>query len=280
MIVTKPPLRRLTPTARGELARSVPQGRGSVRTSESRFAPWTILARLTLLPFLLLATPLQAVDYGGFFEFTLYSQDDQVAEDYKPDVILLFHGFGSAMPNGTYGVFHEAFMESHTVLGFNYDYTNVPADIEQLDELYRKFLKGRRLTVVGTSLGGFWANYFANAVGAERVVLINPVIDPQDTMRRHLGKQYSKKRQMSFTVTEAHVSAYGRITPKDNPETRKLVLLTKDDEVLDHQAARQVFAKISRTEVVVLETGGHSMPLDEAQTLATIRRFIEDRQED
>jgi predicted esterase YcpF (UPF0227 family) len=187
------------------------------------------LAGLVIVWAVSVPAPGQAVEYGRDLKFTLYS------------------GQGEAMPNRTYKVLNRAFGATHTVVGFNYDYVDVAANRAELQELYDRFLEGRNLIVVGTSLGGFWANYFANHVGARGAILINPVVDPQELMR------------------------------VENPRTDMLVLLTKDDEVLRYQDAVRVFSAASRAKIEIFETGGHSPPLDRPDIMAAIRRFVEAR---
>ena len=82
----------------------------------------------------------RAVELGGFFAYTLYNQSDEPAEEFKDDILLLFHGFRSAMPNHDYRVLHEAFKDSHSVVGFNYDYVDVNTNLRELDDLYNCLL--------------------------------------------------------------------------------------------------------------------------------------------
>lgn len=234
----------------------------------------TRLAAFLLVPLLAWASVASAVELGGFFEHTLYTADGEPAEDYKPRVILLLHGFKSAMPNHDYYVLQEAFGERYTVAGFNYDYTDVDANRRELDDLFERFLENRDVIVVGTSLGGFWADYAARQAGADAVIMVNPSVKPADTMRRALGEQYSKKRQLTFTVTEAHAEAYAAATPKVPSAARRLLLLSADDELLDHQVAAETFAETEGTEVVVFEEGGHNLPLERPDVMETLRRFI------
>jgi len=131
--------------------------------------------------------------------------------------------------------------------------------------------------VVGTSLGGFCANYFANHVGARGAILINPVVDSQELMRVMQGENYSERRQKSFEVAEEAVMAYGTVQPVENPQTEMLVLLTKDDAVLRYQEAVQVFSAASRARIEIFETGGHSPPLGRPDIMAAIRQFIEEK---
>lgn len=222
------------------------------------------------------AAPAQAVDYGRDQAFTLYAADGVTAAAFKQDVILVLHGFASAMPNRTYKILHKAFGKSHTVLGFNYDYLDVAANRAELQELYDRFLAGRTLIVVGTSLGGFWADYFANQVGARGAILVNPVVDPQALLRDMQGEHYSERRQKSFQVTDADADAYATLRSDPNPRTDVLVLLTRDDDLLPYEEAVEAYAARARAETAIFELGGHSPPLDRPDILAVIRQFVEE----
>lgn len=222
--------------------------------------------------------PSSAVELGGFFEHTLYTQDGEPAEAYKPQVLLLLHGFKSAMPNSDYGVVRESFAESHTVAGFNYDYVDVAANVREFDELFAKFLGNRAVIAIGTSLGGFWADYLVNRFEIDGAILINPSVKSDDTMRRNMGEQYSKKRQVKFTVTEAAVKAYAGLDYPARSGARRLVLLSEDDEILDYRVAAAAFAGDPGTKVVVFEEGGHNLPLDRPDVMAAVRDFVEENQ--
>lgn len=233
-----------------------------------------MLASLAVVWTLAGSPPGHAADYGKFEEFTLYAKDGETASEFKADVIVALHGFGSAMPNRTYKIFYKAFHETHTVVGFNYDYVDVDRNRVELEELYEKFLRGRNLIIVGTSLGGFWADYFANAVGARGAILVNPVVDPRGLMRDMHGEHYSERREKTFWVMEKDAAAYEGVKPTVNPRTEMLVLLTRDDEVLPYEEAVRTFAGSPTTETVIFETGGHSPGLDRPDMMSVIRRFV------
>lgn len=250
----------------------------SLRLKGTIWRTWPgALAGLVIVWAVSVPAPGQAVEYGRDLKFTLYSGQGETAAEFKENVILMLHGFASAMPNRTYKVLNRAFGATHTVVGFNYDYVDVATNRAELQELYDRFLEGRNLIVVGTSLGGFWANYFANHVGARGAILINPVVDPQELMRVMQGEHYSERRQMTFQVAEDAVAAYGTVQPVENPRTDMLVLLTEDDEVLRYQDAVRVFSAAGQARIEIFETGGHSPPLDRPDIMAAIRRFVEEK---
>ena len=59
------------------------------------------------------------------------------------------------------------------------------------------------LTLVGSSLGGYYATYLAERFGA-RAVLINPAIRPFDDLLPYAGTQTNLYSGQAFEVTEAH----------------------------------------------------------------------------
>jgi len=219
--------------------------------------------------------PSWAAKMGGFFEYTVYTKGRIPPEQYTQTVIVLLHGFLSAMPNGTYYDVSERLGDRYTVIGFNYDYVDVETNRREFDSFYDNFLEGREVIVVGTSLGGYWADYFANRIGARGVAMINPVTDPDARATRNLGEHYSEKRDKTITVTEATVAAYANLEIDRNPETKQLVVLTKDDAVLDYNIAVEYFQGQENTEIVVFDSGGHHLDLEAHEAMNTILQFID-----
>jgi predicted esterase YcpF (UPF0227 family) len=93
------------------------------------------------------------------------------------------------------------------------------------------------LTLVGSSLGGYYATHLAERCGA-RAVLINPAIRPYDDLRQYVGPQVNLHSGETFEVTEAHFAELlalevARIT---RPQ-RYFLLVRTGDEVLDWREA-------------------------------------------
>ena len=240
-----------------------------------RICQWlgVVFAALALMA--LATAPVRSAKLGGYFEYTLFTQDGEPANDYKDHVLLMLHGFKSAMPNHDLRVMHRAFADVYTVAGFNYDYTDPAANVMEFDALFARFLDGRRVTVIGTSLGGFWADFVANRFDVDGVIMVNPSVKPVETMRRNLGENFSRKRQEHFTVTEDHMTAYAALEDAGRPGVRRLVLLTKDDAILDYREAVEAFSGAAGTRVVVFEEGGHNLELERPDVMAIIQDFIE-----
>lgn len=94
------------------------------------------------------------------------------------------------------------------------------------------------LTLVGSSLGGFYATWLAEHTGA-RAVLINPVVHAARELRHHVGlhRQYHHDAPFEFRASylaELEALAVPTIT---QPE-RYLLLAATGDEVLDWREMR------------------------------------------
>ena len=136
--------------------------------------------------------------YGdaAYDAFTVLSPDAPDPEAARKDVIVVFHGFTSALPNGTYKRVRKFFKKTHTVIGVNYDPLDIDRTLAFLDTVGETWLKGRNTTVFGTSLGAFWAELFGKRIGAQKIVLLNPVTEPRRQLSRYIGKEKTNKRRV------------------------------------------------------------------------------------
>jgi len=98
------------------------------------------------------------------------------------------------------------------------------------------------LTLVGSSLGGFYATYAAERLGA-RAVLINPAIRPNEDLQPYRGLQANLYTGAAFDVGDAHFAELAalRVGRISRPE-RYLLLVQSGDEVLDYAEAVAFYA--------------------------------------
>jgi uncharacterized protein len=113
---------------------------------------------------------------------------------------------------------------------------------------------GRRLTLIGSSLGGYYATWLAERYGA-RAVLINPALRPYDDLRSYLGRQRNLYNGEEYEFTSAHLAemrplAVAAIT---RPE-RYFLLVRTGDELLDWRDSVTYYAGASQ---YVLGGGDH-----------------------
>ncbi len=207
--------------------------------------------------------------------FTVFSPDAPDPDAMRDDVVVVFHGFTSAVPNGTYKRVRKAFRETHTVIGINYDPLDIERTLAFLDAVEEKWLKGRRTVVLGTSFGAFMADVYGHRIGAQKIVLLNPVTEPARQLSGYVGKQASNNRRaQSFLVEAAALERYTSLNANELDGISRLVVLSADDNVLDFRDALEVFAGKQKTITIVYPKGGHTLDLRKHPARAFIVEFV------
>ena len=114
-----------------------------------------------------------------------------------------------------------------------------------------------RMAVVGSSLGGFYATYVAQACDC-RAVLLNPAVDPARDLARHIGEQtawHDPAQRFFFEpryIDELRALEAG---PLRHPENY-FAVIAKGDEVLDW---REMTARYAGCRIKLLEGGDHAL---------------------
>jgi predicted esterase YcpF (UPF0227 family) len=111
------------------------------------------------------------------------------------------------------------------------------------------------ITLVGSSLGGFYSTYLAERHDL-RAVLINPAVYPHDGLRAYLGVQHNLYTKQQYELTEEHLRQWEKLClPSIRPQ-RYLLLVETGDEVLDY---REAVEKYQGTRQIVIAGGDHSL---------------------
>jgi predicted esterase YcpF (UPF0227 family) len=111
-----------------------------------------------------------------------------------------------------------------------------------------------RITLVGSSLGGFYATWLAEK-HRRPAVLINPAVHPHQGLRAHLGPQQGYHGGETYELSEEHLRQWEKLlVPKVHPE-RYLLLVETGDEVLDYRVAVK---KYRGAKQVVVQGGDHA----------------------
>ncbi|MBL8383744.1 MAG: esterase [Burkholderiales bacterium] len=113
------------------------------------------------------------------------------------------------------------------------------------------------LTVVGSSLGGFYATYVAERCGC-RAVLLNPALRAHEKLARHVGTQtayhdpttsFEFRREYLDELRQFHVDSITR------PE-RYLLIAATGDELLDW---REMAAAFPGARQRIIDGGDHAL---------------------
>ncbi len=93
------------------------------------------------------------------------------------------------------------------------------------------------ITLVGSSLGGFYATYLTEKFGM-RAVLVNPAITPHEGLRSYLGAQKNLYTGHEYTLTEAHLAQLAELHVAQPARLNHYLLIhTTGDELLDWRLA-------------------------------------------
>lgn len=95
--------------------------------------------------------------------------------------------------------------------------------------------------LIGSSLGGFYANILAARHGL-RAVLVNPAVHPHRVMRQYIGLQRNYYTHLESMVTPGHFRWLEHMEVRPPFPERLWVLLQTGDETLDYRLAEAFYA--------------------------------------
>ena len=112
------------------------------------------------------------------------------------------------------------------------------------------------LTLVGSSLGGFYATVLAERLGC-RAALLNPAVRPHAHFHKFLGPQKNMYTGEEFVLGAEHVDELKALQPPGitRPE-RYWLFVETGDEVLDHREALDFYRGALHT---VVRGGDHTL---------------------
>jgi hypothetical protein len=112
------------------------------------------------------------------------------------------------------------------------------------------------LTLVGSSLGGFYATVAAERLGC-RAALLNPAVHPHRHFARYLGPQRNLYTGAAFELTVEHVNELRALDVAAITRTARYWLFVETgDEVLDYRDAVAYYAGACQT---VVRGGDHAL---------------------
>lgn len=112
------------------------------------------------------------------------------------------------------------------------------------------------ITIVGSSLGGFYGTYLTEKYGV-RTVLVNPAIYPHEGLRAYLGPQKNLYTGDEYILTEQHLDEMRALfVPKLKQLDRYLLITATGDEVLDYRAG---IARYAGAEQIIIQDSDHGL---------------------
>ncbi|MFA9217316.1 MAG: YqiA/YcfP family alpha/beta fold hydrolase [Sphingomonadaceae bacterium] len=151
-------------------------------------------------------------------------------------MILYLHGFRSS-PSSMKA---RLMAERMAALGRSAEFIcpQLPASPKQAMELALSLIAGvpaAELSIVGSSLGGYYATWLAERIGC-RAVLLNPAIVPLKDLDQHVGVTTQFHSDQPFEFKREYIDELRAlaVNPVTRPERYFLIAAT-GDEVLDYR---------------------------------------------
>jgi len=113
------------------------------------------------------------------------------------------------------------------------------------------------LSIIGSSLGGFYATWLAERLGV-RAVLLNPSVNPLTNLQHHVGVTTAWHSDQPFEFRREYIDELAalRVERITRPE-RYFLLAATGDEVLDY---RDMVAHYAGAKQHVIEGSDHAIP--------------------
>jgi len=173
-------------------------------------------------------------------------------------MLIYLHGLNGSDQCREGGVLRERLVPSR-VLVPAYPAHRPDSAIANLSDLFRGLRGKQPLVVVGSSMGGFYAQYLARQFTFAHLFLINPALTPWDLLQdfetlqtTDYGETYRIDRDMIESTRK-----YGVANPCDGVQTT--LFLDQGDEVIDFRIAESLYRDCGR--LLIFEGGDHAFQL-------------------
>ncbi len=158
-------------------------------------------------------------------------------------MLIYLHGFNSS-PQSTKARQLQAHLQS---MGRAADYRcpalpDRPAQAIAVVEREMTRAPAASITLIGSSLGGYYATWLAETHGV-RAVLVNPAVTPHIGLRAYLGMQRNLYTGAAYELTERHLDELEALwVERPTQPQRYYLMVTVGDEVLDYREAVTKYA--------------------------------------
>jgi predicted esterase YcpF (UPF0227 family) len=167
---------------------------------------------------------------------------------------IYVHGFNSSGSASKAMQLREA-LQGSAVQFESPNLSHHPSDaLKQLHTLIDE-INPKQLSLVGSSLGGFYSAILSERYPDARIVLINPAIKPWIGFEQFLGEHINPATGEKFCVIEQDVDEIKEYAIETIVRPgRFLLLLQTDDDVVDYRIAQTEF---SDSKQIIGSGGGH-----------------------
>jgi predicted esterase YcpF (UPF0227 family) len=190
-------------------------------------------------------------------------------------MIIYLHGFNSSGDSAKGKALQAALKNEIEVVTptYEYDPSNVIAHLtEYILEKNTHRALNKPFMIMGSSLGGFYAQYLGRQFADTKVAMINPALGPIETLQDYLGENTNFYTQEKYILKQHHLDALKNydIPYPCQAVIPTLLLIDKGDEVIDCQHAVDKYQSCG--EIILYEGGDHQFQ-HLTQSLSAIKKF-------
>jgi uncharacterized protein len=166
-------------------------------------------------------------------------------------MIVYIHGFGSS-GDGPKAEAFRAYFES-VGMAFAAPTLSYEPDlaVKTLETLIDN--SDREVCLIGASLGGYYATYLFNQPRVKKVLLINPAVNPAQTLKSAMGKMARSYDTHFHSWVNRQLASLDRYRSDAQVYSEFMLLLQKGDAVLDYKEAVEKYDGAR----LAVEEGGH-----------------------
>lgn len=175
-------------------------------------------------------------------------------------MIIYLHGFNSSGESAKGLAIQNAFRNEITVYTptYHYDPARAISDLTQyITQKIAQHPEDKKCMIIGSSLGGFYAQYLGRQFPGTRVVLINPALGPIESLENHLGENVNYYSGEKYILTVQHLEVLKQfdIAQPCLEPIPTLLLIDKGDELIPYQHALKKYQSCGKQ--VLFEGGNH-----------------------
>ena len=169
-------------------------------------------------------------------------------------MLIYIHGFNSSALSHKAGLLRGKIAQLNLAAHFACpELSHRPAQaMAQLQTLVAAH-EARSVTLVGSSLGGYYATRLVETMGA-RAVLVNPAVRPYELLASHVGPQKNLYTGEKYQFTAEHIAELRALEVDHITPERYLLITATGDEVLDY---RDGVARYAGCEQIIVNGGDH-----------------------
>jgi predicted esterase YcpF (UPF0227 family) len=189
-------------------------------------------------------------------------------------LLVYLHGFRSS-PRSSKAVMTGEAVKASITVGNTIDWycPQLLASPKESMEMVTKYIdqsKADRMIVIGSSLGGFYANYLAEKYGCKGIAL-NPAVHAPRELAPHVGMMTSYDSDEPFDFRPEYINELKALQVEriSNPD-RYFLIAAKGDELLDW---REMSGFYQGANQLILEGSDHGIA-DYADHLPRVLDFI------